>query len=113
MVPERAKLLERYSQECYLTDETDEAIDSLKAAVDCYRELGDRTREGATLDWVANILWCPGRGEEARRVGLQAVVLLESAPHGPELAKAYENMAFLHRMNADFVTARTWADRAS
>jgi DNA-binding CsgD family transcriptional regulator/tetratricopeptide (TPR) repeat protein len=109
---ERAKLLEKYSQECYLTDEADEAIDSLKAAVDCYRELGDRTRQGATLDWVANILWCPGRGEEARSVGLEAIAVLESGPHGAELAKAYENMAFLHRMNADFGTARTWADRA-
>src|SRR4029077_1229798 len=58
---ERAKLLEQYGGACYLTDKTDEAIDSLKAAVDCYRELGDRRKEGATLDWLANSLWCPGR----------------------------------------------------
>src|SRR5262249_48080300 len=103
---QRAELLKRYSQEGYLTDETDEAIDPLKAAVDCYRELGDRTGEGATLDWVSNILWCPGRGVEARRVGLEAIAVLESIPPGGKLAKAYDNMAFLQRMNADLVAAR-------
>jgi DNA-binding CsgD family transcriptional regulator/tetratricopeptide (TPR) repeat protein len=108
----RASLLKRYSHECYLTDEPDEAIDSLKAAVDCYRELGDRTKEGATLDWVANVLWCPGRGKEARSVGRQAVALLETLSPSPELAKAYDNMAFLYRMNADLDTARAWTDRA-
>ena len=108
---ERAKLLEQYSEACYLTDKTDEAIDSLKAAVDCYRELGDRRKEGATLDWLANSLWCPGRGHEARRVAAEAVAVLESVPPGAELAKAYENTAFLHRMNADLVTARVWTVR--
>ena len=110
---ERAKLLEQYSKACYLTDKTDEAIDSLRAAVDCYRELGDRRKEGATLDWLANSLWCPGRGHEARRVGAEAVAVLESVPPGAELAKAYENMAFLHRMNADLATARVWTERGT
>ncbi len=109
---ERASLLKRYSRACYLTDEPEEAINSLAAAVDCYHDLGDRTKEGATLDWLANVLWCPGRGDEARRVGLEAVAVLESVPPGAELAKAYDNMAFLHRMNADLVAARAWTDRA-
>ena len=111
---ERASLLERYSAECYLTDEADEAIDSIKAAAELYRELGNRTKEGATLDWVAGILWCPGRGKEAREVGLRAVALLEELPRGAEieLAKAYDNLAWLNRMNADLDSARVWTDRA-
>jgi hypothetical protein len=64
---ERAQLLEQHSHECYLTDAGDEAVGSLQAAIDCYRELGDRRREGATLSRLAGILWCRA-GEEARRV---------------------------------------------
>jgi ATP/maltotriose-dependent transcriptional regulator MalT len=108
----RAILLERYAFECYLTDQADEAIDALKAAAELYHELGDGTKEGATLDWLASILWCPGRGSEGRQVVLEAVALLEENPRGVELAKAYENVAWLHRMNADFDSARMWTNRA-
>jgi DNA-binding CsgD family transcriptional regulator/tetratricopeptide (TPR) repeat protein len=108
----RAELLERYSHECYLTDEPDEAIASLHAAAECYRELGDGAEEGAALNMVSTILWCPGRGEEARRMGLEAVALLEELPPGPELAHAYDNLAFLHRMNAELDVSRRWSDRA-
>jgi DNA-binding CsgD family transcriptional regulator len=109
---QRAALLERYSDECYLTDEADEAIGSLYQAVECYQELGDRRGEGATLNSAAHILWCPGRGEDARSVGRDAVALLEQLPSGSELANAYDNLAFLHRMNADLSAARAWSDRA-
>ncbi len=109
---DRAMLFERYSRECYLTDEANDAILSLRSAVECYRELGDRTREGATLSELASILWCPGRVEESRQTGLDAVVLLEQQPPGAALALAYNNLSFLHRVNADIETARHWSERA-
>lgn len=108
----RAKLLMQYSDECYLTDELEEALAALRDAKACYRELGDQEAEGATLRGISSIVWCPGRGEEAREIGLQSVRLLEGLPPGPELATAYSNLAFLHRMNADLDTSRQWADRA-
>ena len=109
---ERAQLLEQHSHECYLTDAGDEAVGSLQAAIDCYRELGDRRREGATLSRLAGILWCPGRGQEARRVGAEAVSLLEQADCGRELALACSTLSFHHRMNADLGAAQRWSDRA-
>jgi DNA-binding CsgD family transcriptional regulator len=109
---ERAQLLEQHSHECYLTDAGDEAVGSLQAAIDCYRELGDRRREGATLSRLAGILWCPGRGEEARRVSVEAVSLLEHVDCGRELALACSTLSFLHRMNADLGAAQRWSDRA-
>ena len=77
---EQAVLLRKLSHECYLTDRADDAIQALEGAVACYRELGDRLREGDTMRALSNILWCPGRGEEARRTGLEAVALLEQLP---------------------------------
>jgi DNA-binding CsgD family transcriptional regulator/tetratricopeptide (TPR) repeat protein len=109
---ERAALLERYSQECYVTDEIDEAIDSLRAAAECYRALGNASAEGATLTRVSAIHWCPGRVQEARGVGLNAADVLERLPPGPELALAYDNLAFLASTEADFEGARARADQA-
>jgi class 3 adenylate cyclase/DNA-binding CsgD family transcriptional regulator/tetratricopeptide (TPR) repeat protein len=109
---ERAELFKRYSHECYLTDQADEAIDALRRAAACYRELGDRVREGETLASLSDILWCPGRGPEARETGLEAVALLEQLPPGPELALAYSNLTDLYRKAADFEASRVWGERA-
>ncbi len=107
-----AELLKRRSHECYLTDQAEEAIDALRKATECYRELGNRTREGETLAALSNILWCPGRGEEARRTGLEAVAILEQLPPGRELASAYINLSFLCRQAVDTKAARKWGHRA-
>ena len=100
----------RYAHECYLTDEADEALGALRAAASSYREVDDRVREGSTLGRLATILWCPGRGVEARRVGADAVELLEGLEPAIELARVYATMAFLTRMNADLDSA---ADQGS
>ena len=109
---EVAELLRRRSRECYLTDQADEAIDALQRAVDVYRELGDRAKTGETLAKLSTILWCPGRGEEARPIGREAVALLEQLPPGPELAAAYANLAFLQGWVGDNEGASEWARRA-
>jgi DNA-binding CsgD family transcriptional regulator len=109
---ERARLHERYSNECYLTDETNESMDALRAAADLYEELGDQLNRGATLGRLATVLWCPGRGEEGRRVGGTSVALLEELGPTRELAFAYDHMAFLARMNSDLESAANWSSKA-
>ena len=91
---ELADLLRGWSGECYLTDQADEAIDALVRAAACYRAVGDRLTEGETLARLGQILWCPGRGDEARRTAREAVDLLEQLPPGPELAYAYAILSF-------------------
>ena len=113
LVPEaRAELLELRSRECYLTDQADEAIEALRGAVDCYRQRGDRLKEGETLSSLSHILWCPGRGVEGMRTGLEAVALLEQLRPGPELAWAYANISFLHRVAGDTDASLDWGARA-
>ncbi|MGZ5306456.1 MAG: ATP-binding protein [Actinomycetota bacterium] len=92
---ERAEFLSLRSAECYLTDENDEAIEARRAALECYRELGDRRREGDSLRSLSQILWCPGRIAESQRAGREAVVVLERLPPWRELAIAYSNLASL------------------
>jgi DNA-binding CsgD family transcriptional regulator len=107
-----AELLKLRSRECYLTDQADEAIDALRQATNCYRELGDRAREGETLAKLSTILWCPGRGEEARLTARQAVDLLEQLPPGRELALAYANLSFVLSWAPDEAGASRAARRA-
>jgi len=108
----RGRLHGLRAHECYLTDQQDDAIASAKAAIACYRELGDRRREGESLLQLSTILWCPGRTAESKRAGRDAVALLETIERGPERAKAYGNLAMLW-MNADDLDgAVEWATRA-
>ncbi len=109
---ERAELLERYSHECYLTDQPDEAIDALKRAIECRRELGDTRKEGDSLRRLANILWCPGRTAEADEAAQEALAVLEQLPPGPELAMALATMSQLHKDLDDFDGAVAWGTRA-
>jgi DNA-binding CsgD family transcriptional regulator len=92
---ERAEFLGRRATECYLADENDEAIEAERAALECYRKLGDRRREGDSLRSLSEILWCPGRVGESQRAGREAVAVLEELPPGRELALAYSNLASL------------------
>ena len=90
---QRADVLERRSHECYLTDQSDEAIAALQEALECRRALGDRLGEGRSLSRLGEILWCPGRAGESGRACCEAVAVLESLPASRELAKAYARLA--------------------
>ncbi|MEU4425899.1 LuxR C-terminal-related transcriptional regulator, partial [Actinoplanes sp. NPDC024001] len=85
---DRAELLERRSHECYLTEQTTEAIAALREAIRLRRQAGDRPGEGAALVALARRLWCGGFAEEAARAGRAALQLLDGLPPGPELAVA-------------------------
>jgi DNA-binding CsgD family transcriptional regulator len=86
---ERAEFLERRSRACYITDDSDEAIEAAEDALELRRKLGQRLEEGELLTWLSRILWCPGRTADSVRAGRQAVALLETLPPGRELANAY------------------------
>ena len=108
----RAALLRSFSQECYLTDRAEDAVEALEGAIACYRMLGAAVQEGDALRSLSSVLWCPGRSAEARTAGLASVALLETQPRGPELVAAYANMSFLCRMSLELAEAALWSDKA-
>jgi DNA-binding CsgD family transcriptional regulator/tetratricopeptide (TPR) repeat protein len=109
---ERAELLERRSQACYLTDQNDAAVEAIQDALDCRRRLGQRLEEGDSLRWLSQILWCPGRTSEAERAARGAVTLLEALPPGRELAMAYANLAQTYSAAGRREEAVSWAGQA-
>ena len=109
---QRAELLDRRSHECYTTDQSTEAIEAAQAALAYRRALGDKRREGDALRWLSQILWCPGRVAECERAGREAVAVLEELPSGPELARAYSNLAFICNAANSYDEAARFGRRA-
>ena len=109
---ERAELLHKYSYECYLTDQQQEAFDSLERAAEAFREIGDTRGEGDSLLQLADILWCPGRTVDADKTARRAIAVLEEIEPGRELARAYAVLAALRKDALDTDNALAYASRA-
>ena len=65
--------------------------------------------EGAALCALSEMIWCPGRLDESERAGRDAVEVLERLEPGPELGRAYVNLA---TFTDDDETAVAWSARA-
>jgi len=114
LAPElRADLLERFSHECFLTDMRQEALQALDEELGIRRDAGDVVKQGDAHRRRAALLACAGRHREARGAAVEAVTLLEQAPPGRELARAYSELAALHMRAAEAEEAIRWGQRAS
>src|ERR671931_233382 len=109
---ERAELLHKYSYECYLTDQQQEAFDALERAAAAFREISDTRGEGDSLLQLADILWCPGRTADADETARRAISILEQVEPGRELAMAYVVLAALRKDALDTENAIAYASRA-
>jgi ATP/maltotriose-dependent transcriptional regulator MalT len=108
----RADLLEHLAHESFLIDGTDEAIAALEAAIACHRERGDSRGQAIAQTALANVLWCPGRIEEAIDTVRSAIATLEREPPAGELAMAWCTLAQLLKDSEDADGTRAAATRA-
>jgi DNA-binding CsgD family transcriptional regulator/tetratricopeptide (TPR) repeat protein len=109
---ERADLLERSSYECYVTGQISDAWTARRQALELWRQLGNKLRQGDNLRWMSRFAWYLGRKEEADACGNEAIKVLEALPVSPELAWAYSNRAQLHMLAGQTDEAVSWASRA-
>jgi DNA-binding CsgD family transcriptional regulator/tetratricopeptide (TPR) repeat protein len=100
----RARLLEALAHEYWVTDQVPAAIETRLLALEEWRSLGNRLREGDCLRHLARHYWYAARGAEVEQAVQQAVEILESLPPGPELAWAYDLRA------AQRVEVGNWAE---
>ncbi len=109
---QQARMLERLSFECYLTDQSAEAVAALERAVAHYRELGDSRKEAAALCALSRRVWCAGDPEHAESTARDAVSILERYPPSRELGIAYSTVSS-GRMNAEDAAGTIgWGTRA-
>ncbi|MCY1138063.1 LuxR C-terminal-related transcriptional regulator [Actinoplanes sp. Pm04-4] len=109
---DRAEMLESRSQECYLTDQMDEAIHALEQAVALWRASGNSVRQGSALTQLSRALWCLGRTAEADRTSDDALRLLEDGPPGPEWAQACSVVSATRLNEERYDETMAWAERA-
>jgi DNA-binding CsgD family transcriptional regulator/tetratricopeptide (TPR) repeat protein len=109
----RADLLEHRAYECMISDQIDDAIDASHSALALRRQAGDARGEAEGLYLLSNVLWCPGRVDEATHAARRAVDVLEGMPPSRELAMAYSRFAQLCMDAEDLDDALTWGARAT
>lgn len=104
----RAELLDALAQELALVDRWDEAIQARERALELWRTLGDRLREGDAWRRLSRLQSGPEAMANARR----ALAVLE--PIGPttELAWAWANVAGRHMVAFESESATAAARRA-
>ena len=107
-----AALLERRAYECYLTERIEDALVAQREALELYRALGDRLKEGEMLRWISRLSYVGARIDEARKIAREAVAVLEQFPPGAELGWAYGTMAHLAQIDLDLDAALSWGERA-
>jgi len=96
--PDRASLLERYSRECAVIDRVDDARRAASEALEGWRALEDRRREGDALRWLSRLAWMSNELGRAEQLGLEAAAVLETQEPGRELAMAYSNLAQVYSL---------------
>jgi DNA-binding CsgD family transcriptional regulator len=105
-------VLERYADECFLTDMRDDAMGALDTALAIRRDGDDVIRLGETQRLRSRLLVCAGQADRARLAADEAVALLEQAEPGRELARTYAQLSEIS-MRADAPQeAIRWGRRA-
>jgi tetratricopeptide (TPR) repeat protein len=110
--PERAGILSRKATAAFDAGRFRDAQRVFEAALALSRESGDRLAEGACLDRLATVLWEQGDSAGSRARLAEAVEVLESEPHGPELADCYTSVASDRMVSGRFEEALAWAERS-
>ncbi|HVJ40818.1 MAG TPA: AAA family ATPase [Dongiaceae bacterium] len=109
---DRAALFERLSYECYLTDQIGDGIQARDTALDLWRSIGNRLKEGDNLRWRSRLSWFNGQKDAAEHNAGEAIRILEALPPGRELAMAYSNCAQLYMLADDVERALLWGQKA-
>jgi tetratricopeptide (TPR) repeat protein len=92
----RAELLDNLAQQLDFVDRWENFEDICHAAVALWHELGDSARESDSLLNLAWGRWRLCRGAEFRRASNAALKLAKSLGPSPQLANAYNTLAYRH-----------------
>ena len=107
-----AGLHEGLADEVMLLDRWDDAETEGERALELWRDVGDRLREGDALRRLSRIRWNLCRGDEAVVAAEAAVSALEPLGPSVELARAYATYANQRMLYADYDVAIDLAVRA-
>jgi DNA-binding CsgD family transcriptional regulator/tetratricopeptide (TPR) repeat protein len=109
---ERADLLSAHAFEAQASGRYEDAIASLRRAIELRLQAGDELRAGEHLARLAMPCVIVGRTAEAEEGSERAVALLETLPPSRELAAAYGFQAYVRMICRDNAAAVRWGEKA-
>jgi len=107
-----AQMLEAYVAELGFPIRVADQIPALRKAIELWRSMGNRLREGRNLAELSIRLIIAGNYTEAETVSQAAIAMLQMLPPGAELAWAYASQCFLRMMLRDCADAVVWGEKA-
>ncbi len=106
------QLYQQYAYECYLTNQTKEAIVYTAKALGLWQAKNDIENTGNCLRFLSRLWWFEGNRKNAEQFGQQAVELLDSQPLSRAQAMAYSNMAQLKMLSYQDEECIYWGEKA-
>ncbi len=106
------QLYEHYAYECYLTNQTKEAIVYTAKALALWQAKNDIENTGNSLRFLSRLWWFEGHRKNAEQFGQQAVELLDGQPSSRAKAMAYSNMAQLKMLSYQDEECILWGEKA-
>jgi DNA-binding CsgD family transcriptional regulator len=108
-----AEMYVRHSEECHFINEFSGEESSLRAAIECYRQLGDRRGEGRALRLLGHATECrTGDLDAGAALVRRSVEVLETTEPGLDLAMSYLSVASFSTVVEDLEPASGWLRRA-
>lgn len=109
---ERAELLDLYADECEAIVQMIEAEHAQKQALDLWRELGQREKEGRALRRLSEIVMRQNKNSDMKFYASEAVAVLEKHSPSKELAMAYSHRSRMHMIVYEVEETYHWGNRA-
>jgi len=107
-----AQLLEACSVELRFSNQKDEMVTLLQKALEVWHSIGDRMRESAILDFLAEAFFYLGQNTELEATSRAAMAVLDGLPPSAELARAYRGLCFVRMNHRDCAEAVEWGEKA-
>jgi len=106
------ELYESYAYECYLTNQTKDAIIYQGKALKIWQKKNGVERAGHSLSFLSRLWWFDGNRQEAEKYGRQAIEILGSQPASKAKAMAYSNMSQLKMLSDETAECIEWGNKA-
>ncbi len=111
-IAERAGYCEALAEECAIVDQLPQSEAARRQAIELWRQVGNRLKEGENLAELAWPLVRGGRNAAADETSRQAIEVLEGLPPSRQLANAYRVQAHLRMLDCDKAVAVRIGKRA-
>jgi hypothetical protein len=106
------EFFEAFAYECYLINQTKEAIIYAGKALKLWQEKKDVEKAGNCMRFLSRLWWFDGNRAEAEKFGKLAIEILESQPSSKPKAMALSNMSQLKMLSEDHDECIYWGTMA-